>query len=336
MIRKRGESWQVDVTIRNQRVRKSFRCEAQAESLQQRLTEYGLPAAPPKKFTKAATLTQLLHKTHEMRWKGTKSERMAMLNAREVVKLLGEDMPIQALTEEDVRSLIRELELKRISNATINRKMSALSTMLALAKEHDDTYIPPNLERPKVAPYRRRFLSAEEEEGIVGYFTMTERYEPLLLMLAMLYLGLRLKEATRLRWEDVGEEEITVKGLLGRPDRTVPTHPAVHDRLMELKAKGVDPSEPVFGHYGRITWEQALKLAKERVGLAAEKTLITDSFRDTYIFRLALSGLPAMEIQRRAGLKKVKMAMEYIFQAMKEDKGILDRCLKWSDEEVNG
>ena len=147
-IRSKGNSFVLDVTIENKRQRINFSSRKEAELAEAKLN-YAILAGDNvgelltnwrKRKTalngmpnKNATLKDILETTYKRYWQGIAYERTALINANAVLELLGENTPIKDIKQSDIDRLVDHLKNKRNSNATINRKLSALSKILTTA-----------------------------------------------------------------------------------------------------------------------------------------------------------------------------------------------------------
>jgi integrase len=129
----------------------------------------------PKALTMGA-----LFKLAQAHWSGTKNEQCACSNAKEVTSFFGEDMHAADLTNGHVDDLVAYLKTRtnpkgggKLSPATINRKLAALTKLLKLA-QRKGVPIGVVIEKQKEPEGRLRFLSPTEEVAVLALMLETE------------------------------------------------------------------------------------------------------------------------------------------------------------------
>lgn len=131
-IKQRGNSWQAAVSHAGKRYRKDFQTRLEAEiweaSTKAELLRGGKPSSGPK-AEPVMTLQDLRDLVAETRWRGTKGEKTALLNSQHVVDILGPKRDVKTLCYEDVLTIKKTVAGWKRSDATINRKLAAFSTM---------------------------------------------------------------------------------------------------------------------------------------------------------------------------------------------------------------
>ena len=110
-------------------------------------------------------------------WAGTKNEALAISNAEDILKYFGPDTTFRSLTDDNIRDLVDWLRTRThpkakrkqapLSNATINRKLAALSKMTSIARKAGEPirYDIPHL---KESEGRLRFLTKAEETAVLA------------------------------------------------------------------------------------------------------------------------------------------------------------------------
>src|SRR5690349_15787524 len=124
-------------------------------------------------------------------------------------------------SQETLDGLIGILRERGNSNATINRKMAALSKLLRKACKMGDIYSLPEFRRQKERSGRIRFLEIDEEERLFAeIYRRSEHYWQLSMFLVD--TGARLGEATGLHWNDIHDGTVTFWLTKSGRSRTVP------------------------------------------------------------------------------------------------------------------
>ncbi len=123
--------------------------------------------------------------------------------------------------QEMLDSVIGSLRERGNSNATINRKMAALSKLLRKAHKMGDIYNLPEFVRQKERAGRIRFLEYEEEKRL--FAAVKARCEDSYrLSIFLVDTGCRLGEAIGLTWNDIQEHRVTFWLTKSNRSRTVP------------------------------------------------------------------------------------------------------------------
>ena len=119
----------------------------------------------------------------------------------EICEILGGER-FSVFTQEMLDFVIGTLRERGNSNATINRKMAALSKLLRKACKMGDIYNLPEFRRQKERQGRIRFLEAEEEQRLFSAIRMRceDSYR---LSVFLVDTGCRLGEAIGLNWNDL-------------------------------------------------------------------------------------------------------------------------------------
>src|SRR4051812_18412220 len=133
--------------------------------------------------------------------------------------LLGERF--STFDQSTLDNLIGTLRQRGNSNATINRKMAALSKLLRKAHKMGDIHSLPEFRRQKERAGRIRFLERDEEKHL---FAAIEKRCPDSRRLAVFLVdtGCRLGEALGLIWNDVSDSRASFWLTKSGRSRTVP------------------------------------------------------------------------------------------------------------------
>ncbi|EJM98872.1 hypothetical protein PMI41_04634 [Phyllobacterium sp. YR531] len=125
----------------------------------------------------------------------------------EVSEILG-GQRFSIFTQEMLDSVIGTLRERGNSNATINRKMAALSKLLRKASKMGDIYNLPEFRRQKERQGRIRFLESDEEARL--FSAVRSRCEDSYrLSVFLVDTGCRLGEAIGLSWNDLQDARST-------------------------------------------------------------------------------------------------------------------------------
>ena len=132
------------------------------------------------------------------------------------------DFPsFSTFSQEMLDQLIGKLRKRGNSNATINRKMAALSKLLRKAYKMGDVHSLPEFKRQKEKAGRIRFLDREEEDLLFSEIRAhSELYYRFCLFLVD--TGARLSEGLNLRWGDMHKDRVTFWVTKSGRSRSVP------------------------------------------------------------------------------------------------------------------
>lgn len=322
-IRRRGASWQADITAGGKRHRADFKTAREAEVWEARARAAVLAgeAVPPAvdKAPAGITLREVYERTARAVWRGKRAERVLVLNASLVVAALGPDRPAAAITTEDVDRMVEGLYLIRNSAGTINRKLAALSRMLRFAQQRGWIERVPHLERQKEGQGRLRFITREEEARIVDWFRHRgyDTYADLVVFLVE--TGARLGEALGVRWEHgvnpvEGRLTVTFWNTKGGAPRTVPMTRralAAWEALRERHGCGAGPFDTVREGGLRSAWER----------MQADLNLpdvVRHTLRHTCASRLVQAGVDLRRVRDWLGHKSIQVTMRYAHLAPRD------------------
>jgi integrase len=320
-VRARGSMFQVDITWKGSRIRQGgFDSQARAEQWEERAMEKlrqgtAATAVQAAAATEVATMKQLYDRTYTKLWQGSKGEGTAVINAVSVLAVLGESTDPNSLRESDIDHLIKTFRDQGLGNGTINRKLSALSTMLRFAKNRGWVQQVPHIPRQKEKRHRIRWLSPEEEVRVLELCAGWPEMEDLVAFL--LDTGMRISEALRLTWSDFDKDDSRTWARIwdsknGQP-RSVPLT-ARAKTLVERRQQESQFSDPPVATLFTMTRHQADKkwaMIREEMGLEQDKEFVIHALRHTCASRLIQDGVDLPSIQQYLGHKDYQTTLRY-------------------------
>lgn len=230
-------------------------------------------------------------------------------------------------SQESLDDLIGTLRERGNSNATINRKMAALSKLLRKACKMGDIYSLPEFRRQKERSGRIRFLEIDEEERLFAEIRLrSEHYWQLSVFLVD--TGARLGEATGLHWNDVHDGTATFWLTKSGRSRTVPLTERVRDILRSMEREKSGPFGKIKQYQFRAVWHEA----KAAVGLGTDSELVPHCLRHTCASRLVRGGVDIRRVQMWLGHQTLQMTMRYSHLATHD----LDVCVPILERAVAG
>lgn len=312
-VEKRGNKYLATVHHKGERFRRSFETQAEADtweaSSKAALLRGELPNMGDDTESGPATLSGLRDLTYKIKWIDGRSSKTALLNANICIKALGDISPAKVSTQAIDAAVFKWMD-EGASNGTINRRLSALSTMLRIAHERGYIKAMPSFPRKKESKGRTRFLSVEEEKGLLDWFRSTKNEDMEDLVILGLDLGGRRNELLQIEGRDVNGDNVTlwavkVEGLF----RTQPLSPrakAVLTKRIERYGMG-----KLFPDLTKDKVRYAWDMAREHLGLLHDDQFVFHTLRHTYCSRLAQSGVDISLIMELAGHTNVSTTIRY-------------------------
>ena len=230
--------------------------------------------------------------------------------------LLGAEF--SAFTDEMMDKLVAGLRLRDNSNATINRKMAALSKLLRKAYKMGDIQSLPEFKRLKEKAGRIRFLEPDEELRLfAAMHEKSDLYGRFCIFLVD--TGARLGEGTGLRWQDIHGDRVTFWLTKSGKSRSVPLTERASAAIHESERTRRGPFTTIAQAKFRAAWNEA----KQEVGLGSEPDVVPHILRHTCASRLVQGGIDIRRVQTWLGHQTLQMTMRYAHLAS----GDLDICV---------
>ena len=225
---------------------------------------------------------------------------------------------INDFQQERLDFLVMKLRERGNSNATINRKMAALSKLLKKAHRMDEVASLPEFHRLKERAGRIRFLEYDEEEQLFAAIkARCEDYYRLSVFLVD--TGVRLGEAIGVRWNDIHAGRVTFWITKSGRSRTLPLTQRAQQMLLASRQSRHGPFLHIRQPKFRATWHEA----KKECGLGSDPDVVPHILRHTCASRLVRGGIDLRRVQTWLGHQTLQMTMRYAHLATHD----LDACL---------
>lgn len=316
----RGGSYQVAFSHGGRRYRKQFQTHSEAAQWEAdaraSLTRGEEPADAGKVSGEVLlTLQEALQRTYQRYWQGSKSEQHLLLNGRLVVEALGPDRDVRSVTARDLDWLIDRLKTtERNSNATINRKLSALSKILKTAERYDPEFRMPRIEKLREPEGRTKVFTDDEIEAMcVAARDLGKPWLADLIIIGM-DTGLRLSEIINLRYDDVltatkGDLWITVRESKNGKSRRIPCTSRVVEILQTHRTHGREVFDQTFPHKSAVqtAWGQV----RSHMGRQNDKDWVFHTLRHTFCSNLVRNGVDVLTVAKLAGHSSIQVTMRY-------------------------
>lgn len=304
-------SWIADVTVNGIRKTGKARTKAEANARRRELLDQLLQRDASPVPCGAFCLRQARALSLQIRWAGKAGERTAGIYSQAVLEHFGADFPVSEITA----PLMDQWRQKLLANgnrpATVNKKISALRSMLSDAHLHGHLATMPTMPRQlKLTNTRDRVISDDERDGFCRLFVARGEPAAADLLVFLLETACRWGEAERLKGQDVD----LVKGRVtfwqtknGRP-RSVPlTRRAVDALTPHLPAVGTHRVWPY--HYWQF--KRLFEIAKAAMGID-DPALTIHTTRHTCASKLASRGIPLHQLMAFGGWTSLASVQRYL------------------------
>lgn len=278
---------------------------------------YQFQPTGPLKIVSPLTLPILMERYADNLWENGshKSNVIAFLSEQSDI-LLNE--PFDTFTQQMVDKLVGALRGRGNSNATINRKMAALSKLLRKAFKMGDLHSLPEFKRQKEKAGRIRFLDRDEERRL--FAAINDRDTSYANLCAFLVdTGARLGEGIGLRWNDLHESRATFWITKSGRSRSVPLTARAEQAVTAQHGCKIGPFASIDQQRFRSVWNAA----KQEVGMGADDDVVPHVLRHTCASRLVRGGIDIRRVQMWLGHQTLQMTMRYAHLASHD----LDVCI---------
>jgi len=329
-IRPRGNRWVADFRDPlGNRHRRSFpsRREAVAWESAAKLAiseNKPLPPAPTviKKSPHMArlnTMDGLLNYLINVDWQHKKSAQTLIKNGRDVVTYFGAFTTPASITRHTIEAFKSHLASIGATNGTINRKLSALSKLLTMARDLETVSNVPAIKWMREEKTKFRFLDVQEEDQLLDYFRHGCEFNKLLMCNFCMFLldtGARLSELFNLNQASFSASGCSVTFWLtktGKP-RTVPLTARCQAMLsweapfMAWLEDGSLMSQPRSGAWPRLF----RKLWEEMQKALGWPDVTPHTLRHTCCSRLVMGGVDIKRVMEWMGHSNINTTTRYM------------------------
>jgi integrase len=312
-IRQRGDGWLVDVTVKGER--RTVTCATRDEAKQAEVTlradiVRGVDSRSGPRASASQKTLQDAYNAAARVWKGTRGEKVALINAESALKHFGRKYLLTDLTTELVTKYVEFLEDSGKASATVNRKIAALSKMMTIAEENGWIERRPQFTRKREGQGRVRWLSPQEEATALDLLTQWGRVDHRDALIVLVDTGLRLGELWRVAARDIDTNQGLLAVWQNKSDlpRSVPMTTRVREII--VTRMGIHPSGPLFPfHNGwfRGTWDRLRTTMK----LDDDEQFVPHVLRHTCASRLVQRGVGIPLVQQWLGHRTIQITMRY-------------------------
>ncbi len=304
MVRPRGKKFMADVTVGGVRKRITFDTMGEARAFESSATK-GLPLIHSLAFKRF----------HEENFKYLWGDNKAPIASLHALHALDKFIPAWTLITDIktpfIMGVIAKMQKAHASNATINRRLSALSRLLRHAERLEIIPKRPHIEFLKEPHGRERVLSSSEEKSMDKYFKHMGLEKSWALSFFLLYTGCRLGEALSLTRDRVDGHRVTFHYSLTKNSKTrvVPlVGPALDAWYLVC---GLSEDERPFGSLSRNTYRGHWMRFKTHMGLWDDDEFVPHMLRHTCASRLVSKGVPLPQVMLWMGHTSMQTTLRY-------------------------
>ena len=252
-------------------------------------------------------------------WRHGNGAKTAAINCNHFTRLRGSSFPVRKITQPIISQVCIELEDELKSDATINRVVSAVSTVLNHCAFDGLIESAPKFRRRKESEGRVLWYTKDEVSQLSLLSTEVFMREDLrdIIMFAA-YTGMRQGEILKIRAKDIDlvANKIHVGGVPTQTTkaknwRAIPIHDnikaLVHNRYSAVSRKDTQ----LFGDEWRDKDQLLRAFKKVNRLLPKEDAYVFHTLRHSYATWLAEAGVPIRDIMALCGHKRIETTLRY-------------------------
>ena len=252
-------------------------------------------------------------------WRHGNGAKTSAINCSHFTRLRGASFPIKRISQPILNGVCIELEDEGKSDATINRVVSAVSTVLN------------HLAFDEVIENAPKFRRRKESEGRVLWYTKDEVNKLSLLSTdvfmrddlsdiinAAAYTGMRQGELLKIRKKDIDlvSNRIHVGGVPTQTTkaknwRAIPIHDKIMDIVVSRCSQSNRSDVRLFGDEWRDKDQLLRAFKKVNKLLPKDEAYVFHTLRHSYATWLAEAGVPIRSIMALCGHKRIETTLRY-------------------------
>lgn len=311
----RENIWWIDVTVQGERYRlstehgkKKAAMKFQKDFVKRVNGGEVLPYKPTKESFSVTGLTlgDALDKALRTSWAEHKDWRGYNSISNQLKKLVGGDVLLMHISSTTITQLKETLMEQDLENATINRKVAVLSSVMHIAKdEWDITLTLPTFKLLPERNARTRIFTFEEEEKMLAYWREVKP-EMADLVVILFDTGCRLSEALRITGRDVSESGfVRINRTKNDEGRGIP----MTDRVKSILGGLAHDSEA----FPTLTKNIACKAMQDfrEAHYIEDPEWVLHTCRHTCATRLLEAGVDIYTVKEWLGHKSIETTLRY-------------------------
>ena len=267
------------------------------------------------------TWQQAMHYTFKTRhsWRHGNGAKTAMINCNHFTRLRGSSFPVKKITQPIVNQVCIELEDEGKSDATINRVVSAVSTVLNHCMFDGLINTAPRFRRRKESEGRVLWYTKDEVAKLAGLSTEVFMRDDLADIIRFAaYTGMRQGEILKIRAKDIDFESnrIHVGGVPSQATkaknwRAIPIHDCIWEILHVRCSQSTRKDVQLFGDEWRDKDQLLRAFKKVNKLIPKEDAYVFHTLRHSYATWLAEAGVPLRSIMALCGHKRIETTLRY-------------------------
>lgn len=316
----RGNGFMVSIGSGKNRYRQSFPTYKEAEAAELKASRRAQTLSQYGGFTK--TLKDAYTLTWRLQWSSDKSSKTHAVNAGVILRAFGETTLLTEITTEAVTEVIFEWEEAGSSGSTINRKISALSTMLKAAADQGWLDKVPKLPRRREGKHRIRWIDQAEEEKMLALADHLGLADLKDFIVVAIDTGFRKSELLGLETRDFSQGLLHLHAGATKNDhaRAIPAT----DRVIHILNRRANMRKP-FGSLSVPSLRYQWSVLKSAMKLDDDPQFIVHTLRHTCASRLVQKGVPLAVVQKWMGHLNIQTTLRYAHLAPDDLKGALEK-----------
>jgi integrase len=251
-------------------------------------------------------------------WRHGNGAVTSRINAGHFTRLRGRSFPIERITAPTMAQVAQELEDECKSNATINRVISAVSTVINHIAFDGLIEVAPKFRRRKEGESRKTWFAKGEVEAMAAAAVeVWDRTDIRDIVLFAAFTGMRQGEILTIKAQDI-DLSANIVHVGGRPGfvtkadnyRAIPIHPRIRDILTSrMEAVGADVR--IFGDEWSNKDQLLRSFAKLRKYIGKDEQYVFHSLRHSFGTWCVDAGVEVRVIMELMGHKRIDTTLRY-------------------------
>lgn len=314
-VYQRGNSWVVSVGSGKDRYRATFSTQeaAEADELREKLRRKegrSRDKEAPAAAKVSRTLKEAYNLTVRLKWRGTKGAVTSEINGKQCLEALGEDTLLEDINSAMVLEAIEEWEDRGNSGGTVNRKLSALSTILRTAHEQEPPWVGKVMKMPRrpEGSHRIRWMNEAEEALVLAKCEELGLLDLRDYIIVAVDTGFRRGELLPFKLQDFSNGMLHLHAGTTKNDdaRSVPATKRVLD-IIRRRGNYKYLFQGLAVHTLRWQWD----VLKQALGLQEDQQFVVHMLRHTCASRMVQRGVPLAVVQKWMGHKDITTTLRY-------------------------
>lgn len=307
-IKQRNKGYEASLSKDGQRFRRTFSTYEEAEQWEAKIRLALIEGRDPNNLTVRGgtwSLDEAVSATYKAIWAGSKSEETSYKNSTAAISFFGKNQSLSAITTVELQEWVQHLRELGNSNATINRKLAALSRVLTYSHQCNRLSSVPHIPRQREAVSRLRWATYQEEQIMLDLCDSWSIPDVKDLLIILLDTGMRVGEVLKLTAQDAFADRVVIVDPKNGKTHAVPltsrASEIISKRLLEAPKGALFPIT-----YTSAQWH--FKKITEHMGL---DDVSIHTLRHTFASRLVQKGVSLQVVSKLLNHSTLTMTMRY-------------------------